>query len=85
MGLTNSPNQATILRLEQRKSYALKVQFSDGLGQKTDLTNCKVYFDFQKTPPRGTPPVQADIIRVTGEVDTPASGQVRFEIGRAHV
>lgn len=80
MTLTNSPGKGIVFRLEQRKSYSLLMSFSDGLGQKTNLTGCQVFFDFQKTLPRGVEPVLADTTRIPGEIDAPTSGQVRFDV-----
>ncbi len=77
----NSPEQQTILRLEQRKSFALSLWFMDSNRRPADLTGCTVRL-VVKTPPFADDPADGTnlITHDVAEFPDPTQGFARFEL-----
>lgn len=82
----NSPEQQTILRLEQRKSFALSLWFMDSNRRPADLTGCTVRL-VVKTPPFADDPEDGAnlITNDVAEFPDPTQGFARFELQAAEL
>lgn len=77
----NSPEQATILRLEARKSFALSLWFMDSNRRPADLTSATVRLVVKTPPFTDDPGDGANLIEHdVAEFPDPTQGFARFEL-----
>jgi hypothetical protein len=78
----NTPQQSTVLHLEQRKSYALMLRFMDMHRRLADLTNCTVRLVVKSLPlPTSDPGDGANIIvNSTATITDALLGECQFDL-----
>lgn len=79
--LSNSPNDFTILRLEQRKSFSFGMWVTEPSGKPLDLSGCILRFTARKPPIRGMELSDPELVieLVAHIVDAP-KGYARFDL-----
>lgn len=86
MRLSNSPQESTVLRLEQRKSFSCAVEFRDGSGARVDLRGAVLTLDWVTNLAKLDRPetLDSDDVRsVHGVVADTVRGYARFDVQAA--
>lgn len=81
--ITTSPDERLLLRLEQRKSFALGLLFRDGAGRPINMVGSDITLTWLNNPARLNHPEQVqpeDISTVTADMGDAAIGYVRFRV-----
>lgn len=88
MRLSNTPQETTVLRLEQRKTFSCNVLFTDGTGGRVDLTGSVLTLDRVinlDRVDRLEDLVLGDVASTTAELVDAAAGHARFTVQAAEL